>query len=229
MNNESSTSRETRASSSSSAKEQLILITSVYDLHCLLLQVSSCNTTESRKSVRFFFCSLGQHWDVGGHTVGASNPLIDCIPLHRIDDSSSFVGQRSLAGWETVASLTSAVCMPPQVVRVTWKVSPTPGLIVSGMECLHPREGPLNLLLSNLPEGKVQNGHHVCILLFFLQGSLLSFCPFQSCHLLSLLRSSYRTGSKMGLSLSFLLLAVSEKEGSHLFGLRASCQTEREQ
>lgn len=73
-----------------------------------------------------------------------------------------------------------------------------------------------------ITEGEGQNGHHACLLLFFLWGSLLSFCPFQSCYLLSLLRSSYRTWSKMGLSLSFLLLAISEREASNLLGLRAS-------
>lgn len=67
--------------------------------------------------------------------------------------------------------------------------------IGSRMKCLQHREVPLDFLLPNplqlnLPECEVQeNSYRVCIHLpFFLQDSLLSFCPFQKCHLLSMLR-----------------------------------------
>lgn len=82
--------------------------------------------------------------------------------------------------------------------------------IGSRMKCLHHREVPLDFLLPNplqlnLPEYEVkENSYYVCIHLpFFPQDSLLSFCPFQSCHLLSLLRYSfYRTWPKVGLNLT---------------------------
>ena len=51
----------------------------------------------------------------------------------------------------------------------------------------------------------------------------IPFCPFKRCHLLSLLRSSScRTGTKVGLSLSHLILTVSKKEGSSPCDSRAS-------
>ena len=58
----------------------------------------------------------------------------------------------------------------------------------------------------------------------------IPLCPFESCHLHSLLRSpSRRTGTKVGLSLSHLVRNISKKQGSSARGSRASLLNREQQ